>query len=108
MFRSDRLPDRTTGRPHGGTCQTGISGKPGLRQASSEIEMPPGSAAPRKRAGNTRAQTPALLKGLLFGPDGTAMSPTHTRKKGKLYRYYISQSVMKRGREACLARNGPF
>ena len=29
------------------------------------------------------------------------MSPTHTRKGGRLYRYYISQSVMKRGTEAC-------
>jgi site-specific DNA recombinase len=37
--------------------------------------------SPRKRAVSTRAQTPALLKGLLFGPDGAAMSPTHTRKK---------------------------
>ena len=36
--------------------------------------------SPRTRAANTRAQTPALLKGLLFGPDGAALSPTHTRK----------------------------
>src|SRR5262249_25812292 len=57
--------------------------------------------SPRKRANNTRAQTPALLKGLLFGPDGAAMSPTHTRKSGRLYRYYISQSAMKRGRSDC-------
>jgi len=60
--------------------------------------------SPRKRAANTRAQTPALLKGLLFGPDGAAMSPTHTRKGGRLYRYYISQSVMKRGTGACPIR----
>jgi site-specific DNA recombinase len=64
--------------------------------------------SPRKRAGNTRAQTPALLKGLLFGPDGAAMSPTHTRKQGgRLYRYYISQTAMKRGREACAVRQVP-
>ena len=36
--------------------------------------------SPRKRAANTRAQTPALLKGLIFGPTGRAMSPTHTRQ----------------------------
>jgi site-specific DNA recombinase len=53
--------------------------------------------SPRKRAGNARAKTPAPLKGLLFGPDGAAMSPTHTRKGGKLYSYYISQTAMKRG-----------
>jgi site-specific DNA recombinase len=63
--------------------------------------------SPRKRAASTRTQTPALLKGLLFGPDGAAMSPTHTRKKGRLYRYYISQSVMKRGIEACPVRQVP-
>ena len=62
---------------------------------------------PRKRAGTTRAQTPALLKGLLFGPDGAAMSPTHTRKAGRLYRYYISQSVIKRGTEACTVKQIP-
>ncbi|WP_354142501.1 recombinase family protein [Bradyrhizobium sp. NP1] len=53
--------------------------------------------SPRKRSGNARAQIPAPLKGLLFGPDGAAMSPTHTRKGGRLYRYYISQTAMKRG-----------
>src|SRR5690606_39074783 len=55
----------------------------------------------RKRAGNTRAQTPALLKGLIYGPSGSAMSPTHTRRGQRLYRYYVSQDVLKRGREAC-------
>ncbi|WP_323019289.1 recombinase family protein [Pararhodobacter sp.] len=53
--------------------------------------------SPRKRAARTRADTPALLKGLLFGPDGAAFSPTHTRKGGKLYRYYVSQTVLKHG-----------
>ena len=63
--------------------------------------------SPRKRAATARAQTPAILKGPLFGPDGSAMSPTHTRKSGKLYRYYISQSVMKRGTDACSVRQMP-
>lgn len=63
--------------------------------------------SPRRRAASARAQTPALLKGLLFGPDGAAMSPTHTRKAGRLYRYYISQSVMKRGTEACPLKQIP-
>ena len=57
--------------------------------------------SPRKRAAQSRRQTPALLKGLIFGPTGCAMSPTHTRKGGKLYRYYVSQSVLKQGRGAC-------
>jgi DNA invertase Pin-like site-specific DNA recombinase len=53
--------------------------------------------SPKVRAGRTRAQTPALLKGLIFGPDGRAMSPTHTRRGGKLYRYYVSQTAIKGG-----------
>lgn len=57
--------------------------------------------SPRKRAARTRADTPALLKGLIFGPDGAAFSPTHTRKAGRLYRYYVSQTVLKHGAGAC-------
>jgi site-specific DNA recombinase len=57
--------------------------------------------SPRKRAARTRADTPALLKGLLYGPDGAAFSPTHTRKGGRLYRYYVSQTVLKHGAGSC-------
>src|SRR5215207_8267703 len=56
---------------------------------------------PRKRAAATRAQTPALLKGIIFGPTGVALSPTHTRKNGRLYRYYLSQTVLKQGPRGC-------
>jgi hypothetical protein len=55
--------------------------------------------SPRKRAARTRADT--LLKGLLYGPDGAAFSPTHTRKGGCLYRYYVSQTVLKHGAGSC-------
>lgn len=57
--------------------------------------------SPRARGTRTRAQTPALLKDLVFGPDCAAFSPTHTRKHGRLYRYYVSQSVLKFGKGAC-------
>ena len=63
--------------------------------------------SPRMRAGRTRAATPALLKGLIFGPTGCAMTPTHTRRGDKLYRYYVSQSVLKRGADACLVGRVP-
>ncbi|MBX6744083.1 MAG: recombinase family protein [Acetobacteraceae bacterium] len=53
--------------------------------------------SPRARAAKNRAKAPALLRGLLFGPDGRAMSPTHTRKEGRLYRYYVSQAVLQGG-----------
>ncbi len=57
---------------------------------------------PRQRAARTRAQTPALLKGLIYGPDGRALSPSHTRKGGRLYRYYVSQTVTKGGANGAL------
>jgi DNA invertase Pin-like site-specific DNA recombinase len=63
--------------------------------------------SPRVRAGRARTQTAALLKGLLYGPTGRAMSPTHTRRGNKLYRYYVSQAVLKDGPEACPVRRVP-
>jgi DNA invertase Pin-like site-specific DNA recombinase len=52
--------------------------------------------SPRTRANRTRCQTPSLLRGLIFGSDGLAMSPTHARgRRGQQYRYYVSQSVLK-------------
>ena len=60
--------------------------------------------SPRKRGARTRAQTPALLKGLIFGPTGRAMTPSHTRKGGRLYRYYVSTDVLKRDAETCTVR----
>jgi DNA invertase Pin-like site-specific DNA recombinase len=63
--------------------------------------------SPRKRAANTRMQTPALLKGLIFGPTGRAMTPSHTRKGGKLYRYYVSTGLLKGDAEHCVLRRVP-
>ena len=51
--------------------------------------------SPRARANGNRNQTPALLKGLIFGVDGRALSPTHCRRRGRLYRYYVAQRVLK-------------
>ena len=36
---------------------------------------------------------PSLLRGLLFDDRGNHMSPSHANKKGKRYRYYISQAL---------------
>ena len=53
--------------------------------------------SPRARAARNRDRPPALLKGLIFGTDGRALSPTHSRKRGRLYRYYVSQAVLQGG-----------
>jgi DNA invertase Pin-like site-specific DNA recombinase len=56
--------------------------------------------SPRVRANEHRTQSSALLRGTLFGIDGRALSPTHTVRRGKHYRYYISQTVLKGGASA--------
>ena len=44
------------------------------------------------RGNNTRSAVIYLLKGLVFGHDGRALSPNHvTKRNGKRYRYYIPQ-----------------
>jgi hypothetical protein len=48
-----------------------------------------------------------LLKGLIFGPTGRAMTPSHTRKGGRLYRYYVSTDALKRDADACPIRRVP-
>jgi hypothetical protein len=46
----------------------------------------------RVRGNTTRAAVPQLLKGLVFGIDGRAMSPHHvTKPNGRRYRYYVPQ-----------------
>lgn len=55
------------------------------------------SVSPRARTKRALGRTPALLKGLLFGPTGRAMTPAHTRRKGRLYRYYVSLDTIKNG-----------
>lgn len=61
----------------------------------------------KTRTNRTRGQTPALLKGLIFGPGGYAMTPSHTRKDGKLYRYYTSTEAIRNGYNECAVRNVP-
>ncbi|MBF0143063.1 MAG: recombinase family protein [Magnetococcales bacterium] len=54
------------------------------------------------RANATRAQTPAPLKGLIHcGHCGRAMRPSHTRKQGTLYRYYVCMNASKNSYRDC-------
>lgn len=62
--------------------------------------------SPRKRANNSRARTPAPLKGLLrCSSCSSSMSPSHTRRRGRLYRYYVCQHGIKNGADACPVRS---
>ncbi|MHA1133668.1 MAG: recombinase family protein, partial [Alphaproteobacteria bacterium] len=50
----------------------------------------------RKSGGSARE--PSLLAGLIFDDGGERMTPTHANKKGRRYRYYVTHSLIKRGR----------
>jgi DNA invertase Pin-like site-specific DNA recombinase len=60
--------------------------------------------SPRARAAQNRQYAPALLKGLIYGIDGRALSPTHCRKGGRLYRYYVAQRVLKGDDDSSIVR----
>ena len=57
---------------------------------------------PQQRAAATQARgrSDALLRGLLFDASGTKMHHTFTKKKGREYRYYISNAEMRFGAAA--------
>ena len=40
------------------------------------------------------AKSPSLLAGKLFDDNGNRMSPSHSNKKGRRYRYYVSQALL--------------
>ncbi|MBU1210331.1 MAG: recombinase family protein [Alphaproteobacteria bacterium] len=51
-----------------------------------------------ERTTRSKAVDPSLLAGLVYDDSGECMSPTHASKNGTRYRYYVSQSLIKRGR----------
>ncbi len=60
----------------------------------------------RRRGNATRADTPAPLKGLLrCTACGSAMTPSHTRRRGRLYRYYTCMTAIKQGHTTCPVRS---
>jgi hypothetical protein len=60
-----------------------------------------------RRGAATRAQVPALLKGLIFGPNGRPMSPSHTRRRGRIYRYYVTREAIADGYDSCAVTSVP-
>jgi site-specific DNA recombinase len=60
-----------------------------------------------KRRGNeARARTPAPLRGLMRCMHcSSAMTPSQTRRRGRLYRYYVCLGASRRGHETCPVRS---
>ncbi len=58
------------------------------------------------RANVTRAAMPMPLKGLIrCGHCDLAMTPSHTRRRGKQYRYYLCLKASKNGHRTCPVRS---
>jgi site-specific DNA recombinase len=53
-----------------------------------------------ERATGERMLSPSLLAGLLYDGQGHRMTPSHAVKKGMRYRYYVSQPLISKTREA--------
>jgi site-specific DNA recombinase len=52
----------------------------------------------KDRAGSRR-DSEALLAGKLFDDRGNRMSPSHATKRGRRYRYYVSQAILQGRKE---------
>ena len=61
----------------------------------------------RQRAATTRALVPMLLKGLIFGPNGRPMSPSHTKRRGRIHRYYVAREAIAEGYDSCTVKSVP-
>jgi site-specific DNA recombinase len=48
----------------------------------------------QSRAMRGTAERPSPLAGRLFDPDGRKMRPSHARRKGRCYRYYVSTDIV--------------
>ena len=65
-----------------------------------------GSANAKRRGNEARSRTPAPLRGLIrCTPCGSAMTPTDTRRRGRLYRYYVCLGASRRGHDTCPVRS---
>ena len=60
-----------------------------------------------RRGAATRAQVPMLLKGLIFGPNGRPMSPSHTTRRGRVHRYYVTREAIAEGYDTCPVTSVP-
>jgi hypothetical protein len=60
----------------------------------------------RRRGNEARARTLAPLRGLMRCTHcSSGMTPTHTRRRGRLYRYYVCLGASRRGHDTCPVRS---
>jgi site-specific DNA recombinase len=62
---------------------------------------------PRRRAAREPGADPRAPEGLIFGPNGRPMSPSHTRRRGRIYRYYVAREAIADGYDTCPVTSVP-
>jgi site-specific DNA recombinase len=76
-----------------------------LQAIEAQDALEPG-LEPKRRGNDARARTPAPLRGLMRCTHcSSAMTPTHTRRRGRLYRYYVCLGASRRGQDTCPVRS---
>ena len=55
--------------------------------------------AARER-GQVAAQSPSVLAGLIFDEDGDPLTPAHAKNHGRRYRYYVSNTLIRRSSDS--------
>ena len=88
LKNADRFASQCTGPSHIIAHSTHLN-----QQSAGQAGAPAGRS--------TRAQVPVLLKGLIFGPNGRPMSPSHSRRRGRIYRYCVTRGGIAEGYHTC-------
>src|ERR1700687_4652132 len=87
-------------RADGRACSLGGNPEPIIDQQLWEEVQAKLAANAVERAAGERILSPSLLAGLLYDGEGHRMTPSHAVKKGMRYRYYVSQPLIRKTREA--------
>ena len=85
---------------HKGTPIPASTSRSSIASSGTGACDPQGEPAQARRR-HARAQTPALLKGLLSVPMAPRCRRRTPASDGRLYRYYISQTALKQGQTDC-------
>ncbi len=80
--------------PHKGQSYPGVHAPIIERELWEKVRALMGENASAQRHGKN-ASSPSLLRGLTYDEDGSRFTPSHAVKRGKRYRYYVSQRVIK-------------
>lgn len=66
-----------------------------------QVSLKDGVTRSKRQLAPRPSKAPTLLRGLVFGKDGRAFTPTYTSKGNRYYRYHINTAAIKIGTHNC-------